>query len=90
MKLCTCKLKENEKPEGGIAALVIGGLLHPFLLIGFSLFLNMYIGIGYAVLLVAIFITLRRRAMASGHSSGCATRRSFLKLLDLGTFISPF
>jgi len=88
MKICTCKLNKTEIIDSGPIILGLGGALHLVLLLGLTFFVKYYVGLVYLVLLITIFTILRARSIREGHSTKCAARSSFLKLLDLGTFIS--
>jgi hypothetical protein len=90
MKVCTCKLHQKGEIDGGLGGLLAGGLLHVAFLAGVSILLSPFLGLVYVFFLLTVSSYHRQQFVNKGHSLSCATRHGFIKVLDLGTYISPF
>jgi hypothetical protein len=90
MQKCVCSVKETGRFGSSLPVILSGALLHIVFIAGLSLAFNFLVAACYITLMASIFIIFVVRAIKKGHKANCAARTALLRVLDLGTFISPF
>ena len=90
MKKCICRVKQEGQIGSNRFVLSIGAALHLFFIFGLTSAFSPTVGLTYLVLILIVLLVLWSRSIRKGHSGICALRSSLLRIMDFGTFISPF
>ena len=89
VKSCVCDLKKKSNINSWYI-LTVGAILHFFFSIGLFLAFDWKVVFIYLFTLFIYVLFKRSDYLSDGHSNYCALRYALVKLLDLGTFITPF